>query len=291
MRSRRCGPGLCSPAASSPRELGLQWLSLLLLAAMYFIAQWDRQGRPRDFYAAVAVAALALLTKATGYAAAATLVIVAALRLRSTRWSRASIQQLAAAILVLASAALVTASLRTSTYALTPCQRVLGHACDRPREPTPPAQPLDYLHVDLRGLVSPQNTLAHAPEHEYFLNRLARSSLFGVMPLGEDFASKRHETLAVLLRSLLLTMVLACAIMLPFVRRVTWPRYRALVLASALMLVMLAGFGFVLPNRFTTISATSSRSSSRVASCTPSWWSACAAGPRCCTRLASASDC
>jgi hypothetical protein len=65
--------------------------SLLMLAAMYFIARWDAHGRSRDFHAALAASALALLTKSTGYAVAATLLLFAALRLRSTGPKRESV--------------------------------------------------------------------------------------------------------------------------------------------------------------------------------------------------------
>ena len=48
--------------------------SVLMLGALYFTAKWDREGNRRDFHLALLACALALLTKASGYAVAATLV-------------------------------------------------------------------------------------------------------------------------------------------------------------------------------------------------------------------------
>jgi len=49
---------------------------------------------------------------------------------------------------------------------------------------------------------------------------------------------------------LLLAMVAVCAVVLLFVRSVGWQRYRALVVAAASMLVLLAAFRFMVPTPF-----------------------------------------
>jgi hypothetical protein len=224
--------------------------SALMVASMYFIAQWDRQGRHRDFYAAVAASALALLTKSTGYAVAVTLLAFAALRVRSTRFSRESIEQCAAATLVLLSTALLNLAFRESAYPLTLCQKVLGRACDIPSEFFVSNKPINYLYFDLRDFVSGTSSLADPLKQDYFLNGLAKSSLFGVIPLGKDFESELHQRLAVLISLLLLAMVAVCAVVLPFMRAVRWQRYRALVAAAAIMLVLLAAFRFMVPTPF-----------------------------------------
>ena len=224
--------------------------SVLMVASMYFISQWDRQGRQRDFYAAVATSALALLTKSTGYAVAATLLAFAAWRLWSTRFNRESIKQFAAATLVLVSTALLTVTLRASAYPRTPCQKVLGRACDIPSEYFVSNKPINYLYFDLGDFVSHSSSLAYPPKQDYFLNGLAKSSLFGVIPLGKDFESKKHQRLAVLISLLLLAMVAVCAVALPLMRSVSWQRYRALVAAAATMLVLLAAFRFMVPTPF-----------------------------------------
>src|SRR5690606_14605183 len=84
--------------------------SPLMLAALFFIAQWDKKDRLRDFYLALLACALALLTKSSGYAVAATLLAVMALRLcspelrRNAPRLRVSMKQTVSALLVLACA-------------------------------------------------------------------------------------------------------------------------------------------------------------------------------------------
>ena len=98
--------------------------------------------------------------------------------------------------------------------------------------------------------MSNTSSLAYPPKQDYFLNGLAKSSLFGVIPLGKDFESKPHQRLAVLISLLLLAMVAVCAVVLPFMRLVSWQRYRALLAAAATMLVLLAAFRFMVPTPF-----------------------------------------
>jgi hypothetical protein len=224
--------------------------SMLMIASIYFIAQWDWQGRPRDFYAAVAASALALLTKSTGYAVAATLLALVAWRLRTTRFNLETIKLCATATLVFFGTALLAVSFRESAYPLTLCQKVLGRACDVPHEAFVTNQPINYFCFDLRDFVSHTSSLAYPAGQGYFLNGLLKSSLFGVMPLGKDFESELHKRLAVLISLLLLAMVAVCVVVLPFVRSVRWQRYRALVGAAASMLILLTAFRFLLPNPF-----------------------------------------
>jgi hypothetical protein len=224
--------------------------SALMVAAIYFIVQWDRQGRSRDFYAAVTASALALLTKSTGYAVAATLLAIAAWRLWSTRFGRENIKQFATATLILFGAALLAVAFRESAYPRTLCQKVLGRACDIPSEVFVSNKLSNYVYFDLGDFVSRTSSLAYPPKQDYFLNGLAKSSLFGVIPLGKDFESERHQRVAVLIRLLLLAMVAVCAVALPFMRSVAWRRYRALVVATGTMLVLLAAFRFMVPTPF-----------------------------------------
>ena len=251
--------------------------SLLMLAAMYFIAQWDGHGRPRDFYAALAASALALLTKSTGYAVAATLLLFAALRLRSTGFPRESIdmetlggfpclpafwlrrakpgyaiatRQGATAILVLAAAAALAVGFRDSRQPRTLCQKVFGHACDGRYVPAVPDRPSRFVYFDVREFVRGSDTLVADPQRDYFLNRLAKSSLFGVIPLGEELGGGRHQTLAVLLSLLLLAMVTVCIAALLFMRGVGWRKYRVYLGASAIMFIFLLAFRIRAPNEF-----------------------------------------
>ncbi len=224
--------------------------SVLMIASMYFLAQWDRQGRHRDFNLAVVACTLALLTKSTGYTMAVTLLAVAALRLCSTRFNLESVKQCAAATLVLCSTALLAMSFRESSAPRTLCQKVLGNACDLPGEFYGSNKPINYVYFDLRDFVSETRSPANPQRPDYFLNGLAKSSLFGGIRLGKDFESESYKRLAVFIRLLWLAMVGVCVVALPFIRSIRWRKYRALVGACASMLVLLAAFRFIVPNPF-----------------------------------------
>ena len=229
--------------------------SPLMLAAMYFTLQWDRDDRLGDFYLAVVTVALALLTKATGYAVAAMLVAIAALRLRSPerQWARPKrvrAKQLIATILVLASAALLAVSLRETMSPHTLCQRVLGRACDVPRDYFVSNHVTSYLYFDLRDFLGSTSSRNFPPKQDHFWNGLAKSSLFGVMPLGKDFNGAFYKHLAVLMSLLLLTMTALCAVVLAITRSVNWQKYRALFIASTSMLALLIAFRALVPTPF-----------------------------------------
>jgi hypothetical protein len=233
--------------------------STLIIASMYFIAQWDRQGRHRDFYAAVAASALALLTKSTGYTMVAALLVVAAWRVISrwkpregfqTRFDRESVKLCAIATLVLFGAALLAVAFRGPVYPFALCSKVLGHACDIMPEWFVGNKPINYFYFDLRGFVRDTSSLAYPPSQDYFFNGLAKSSLFGIMPLGKDFEGEPYKSLAVFISLLLLVMVAACVVVLPFIRSVNWQKYRALVASSASMLILLVAFRILIPTPF-----------------------------------------
>lgn len=88
------------------------------------------------------------------------------------------------------------------------------------------------------------------PEHDYFLNRLAKSSLFGVMPLGDELAGPRHQALAVAMSVLLLTMVASCLIALPFLRAGSLRLYRVYLGGTLIMFAFLVAFRVRAPNEF-----------------------------------------
>jgi hypothetical protein len=222
-----------------------------MVAGMYFIMKWDRQGRPRDFYATVAVSALALLTKSTGYTLVLALLALAAWRLWSTRLARKNIQQLLVAIVVLLGAAVLAVTLRPPGSPSALCGKFLGHACDVPPFFFVDNQPSSYLYFDLPAFLADTSSFAYPPKHDYFLNGLAKSSLFGVMQLGRAFEGQPYKSLAVLISVLLLVMAATCAVVLPFIRRsVDWRKYRALMLATVSMLALLVAFRMLLPTPF-----------------------------------------
>jgi hypothetical protein len=224
--------------------------SPLLLAAAYFIAQWDRQGRQRDFYSALAACALSLLTKATGYTVAATLLLFVALRLCTSGSRRAATIQSVSATTVLAAAAFLAVGSRAFTRPTTLCQKIFGHACDGRYVPPVADTPSRFLYFDVRQFLGRFDTLVADPAHDFFLNRLAKSSLFGVAPLGEEFASGRYAALAGVIGVLLLVMVAGCVLALPFVRGVEFRTYRTYVVMSAVMFVFLVAFRIAMPNEY-----------------------------------------
>jgi 4-amino-4-deoxy-L-arabinose transferase-like glycosyltransferase len=227
----------------------------LLLTAVYFISRWDRENRSRDFYLALTATAAALLTKATGYAVAATLVTIAGLRAwrarsGTARFDPRSARSAVIAAAVVAGAALLASVSRPSMAPHNLCQKVLGRACDVPDMVLVGNRPLNYLAFDVGGFLHGRSGLAAPPAEDYFWNGLFESSLFGVMPLGRDFDGRFPAGLAVLLRGLLLAMVAVGLLGLAGVRRVTWSTYRAIAAATAIMLVCLLGFRMLLPTPF-----------------------------------------
>ncbi|MBN1612258.1 MAG: glycosyltransferase family 39 protein [Polyangiaceae bacterium] len=222
----------------------------LMIASMYFIARWDRHERRRDFCLAVAATALALLTKATGYAMAATLLMVAALRVRSTRFCFGSAKRLVAATLILLGTALLAVSFRETMYPHTLCQRVLGRACDVPSDYFVSNRPINYLYFELHDFVSTTSSMAYPPKQDYFWNVLVKSSLFGVMPLGKDFEGTCYSWLAVFISVLSLAIIAICMTVLPSIGSVNWQTYRVFVISSASMVTLLVALRIMLPTPF-----------------------------------------
>jgi hypothetical protein len=224
--------------------------AVLCLAALYFISRWDRQGESRDFRWALTACALAILTKATGYAVAAALLLIAALRLRTPGLRRETLRQGIVAVGVLLAAASLPLVLRGSSAPRTLCQRVLGGACFVPPGAFVTNRPIDYLAFDPRDFLRDTSSLRYPPAQDHFWNGLAKSSLFGVMPLGSDFEGVYCRRVALLLGVLLLVMVAVCIAAWPWVRPLAWLRYRAIVLGSVCLLGFLAAFRMAIPTPF-----------------------------------------
>jgi hypothetical protein len=224
--------------------------SPLILAAIYFTARWDSQRSPRDFRLALVASALAILTKASGYVAAATLILFALVHLRATRAARRDVTRTAIAIGVLGAVAVlaVVSRLEQSPHSL--CQEVLGHACDGRYAPPVPDTPSRFILFDLPDFIRRMDATPEYPKPDYFWNRFAKSSLFGILPLGDEFQAARYTVLAVALKLSLLAMVTACLCGAIFLRPVPWRRYRVYACAVAIMLVFLVAFRIRVPNEF-----------------------------------------
>ncbi len=222
----------------------------LLLASMYFLAQWDRQGKMRDFYAALSAAALAVLTKSTGYPMAATVLLFAAAGLRSATLRGQSILRCVAAIALLGGASLLAVGTRESRDGSTLCQKVMGSACDGRYVPPVADTPSRFLYFDAPAFLRRIDTAPEDPKRDYFLNRLVKSSLFGTMPLGDELGGKRHHVLAVAISALLLGMASTLALATALLGGVRWRRYRVYLGASAALLACLVAFRLRAPNEF-----------------------------------------
>jgi hypothetical protein len=220
--------------------------SPLMLGAMYFIAEWDKEGRRKDFAAALAISVLAILTKASGYAVATALLLFTALRLRSTEARLRSVEQLTVAALVLGTTGLLSIALRASRIPRTPCQLLLGSACNGRYVPPLPDSASRFLSFHLHDFVA---RLAMLPE-DPILNRLAKSSLFGVMPLGGPFSDARHELLACWISWALLAMVALCLLAVFLLNAASFRKHRAYLGSVAIMVVFLLAFRLRAPNEF-----------------------------------------
>lgn len=219
--------------------------SPLMLAAIYWLGEWDWRGRARDLHAALGCAALALLTKASAYAVAATLIGFVFWRLRSgTEPWRRRIERCALVVLVLAAAAGVALFLRDTGQTF--CQSLIGRACAGRYVPPEPDTLGRFLSFDLSSFLRRMDTVPSDP----FLNRFFKSILFGVQPLGDDFEEARYRTIASLQSALLLVMILVCALGALQLRAASLRRYRVYLVAPVVLFVFLVGFRVLAPNEF-----------------------------------------
>lgn len=224
--------------------------SPLILAAVYFTARWDARRHPRDFWLALAASALAILTKASGYAAAATLILFTLVQLRSPTVSRRDVMRSLIAMAALAAVAVlaVVSRLEQSPHRL--CQEVLGHACDGRYAPPVADTPSRFVFFDLPDFIRRPDAVPAYPKPDYFWNRLLKSSLFGVLPVGDEFQAARYTALAIVIKSLLLVMAAAGLCGAIFLRPLPWRKYRVYACAVVIMLTFLLAFRIGVPNEF-----------------------------------------
>ena len=224
--------------------------SPLILAATYFTARWDARQVLRDFWLAVAAAALAVLTKASGYVAAATFIVFLFVHLRARTVSRRDVVRAGIALSILGAAAVlaVVSRLEESPHRL--CQEVLGHACDGRYAPPVADTPGHFVFFDLPDFLGRMDATPNYPRPDYFWNRFAKSSLFGALPLGDEFQSTRHAVLGIAIKVLFLVMVAFCACGAIFLRPASWRPYRVYATAGLIMIIALLAFRIRVPNEF-----------------------------------------
>jgi hypothetical protein len=224
--------------------------SPLILAAIYFTARWQSQQRPRDFWWALVASVLAILTKASGYVAAATLILFALVRLRTTKLARPDVLRAAIAIAVVGAVAVLAVVSRLEQSPHTLCQQILGHACDGRYVPPVPDRPSRFIFFDLPDFIRRMDAVPEYPKPDYFWNRFAKSSLFGILPLGDEFQAARYTALAIAIKLLLLAMVTVCLCGAIVLRRVPAGVCRVYACASAIMVIFVVAFRLRVPNEF-----------------------------------------
>jgi hypothetical protein len=127
-----------------------------------------------------------------------------------------------------------------------PCQLILGAACNGRYVPPFPDSPARFLTFHFHDFVS---RLAVFPE-DPVLNRVAKSSLFGVLAWGEPFTDLRHEILARCLSWGLLAMVTICLVGFPLLDRAALRENRVYLGSVAIMALFLLAFRLRAPNEF-----------------------------------------
>jgi len=222
----------------------------LILAAIYFTARWDGQRDARHFWLALVASALAILTKASGYVAAATLLLFTFAHLRAAQVSRRDVTRSVLSLVVLGAVAVLAVVSRAEQSPHSLCQEVLGHACDRRYVPPVADTPGRFILFDLPDFIRRRDATPDYPRPDYFWNRFAKSSLFGILPLGDEFQAARYAALAVAIKLLLLAMVIVCLGGAILLRPVPRQRYRVYACAVAIMLVFLVAFRVRVPNEF-----------------------------------------
>ena len=110
--------------------------------------------------------------------------------------------------------------------------------------------PSRFIFFDLPDFIRRMDAMPDYPKPDYFWNRFAKSSLFGVLPLGPEFQAARSTALAIAIKLLLLAMVTVCLCGAIFLRRVPWRRYRVYACAVVTMLIFLVAFRIRVPNEF-----------------------------------------
>jgi hypothetical protein len=109
-----------------------------------------------------------------------------------------------------------------------------------------PDSPSRFLSFHLHDFVSRLATIPEDP----FLNRLAKSTLFGVIALGDPLTDARNELLAHWISWALLAMVAVCVVALPVLGRASLRKYRAYIASVAIMVLFLLAFRLRAPNEF-----------------------------------------
>ena len=221
--------------------------SSLMLAAIYWLAEWHGRGRSRDLHAALGCVTLALFTKASAYAIAATLVVFVLLRLFSKQEPRSvSVKRTAGVVLLLTLAGALAVWSRDSGRRHTLCGTVLGRACAGRYVPPVADSVGRFVAFQPRDFFERIDTVPTDP----FLNRFLKSMLFGVQPLGEDFEGARYRVIAGVFGALLAVVLGVCLVGALKLRRASVQKYAVYLAAPIISFLFLVGFRVLAPNEF-----------------------------------------
>jgi len=221
--------------------------SLLMLAAVYWTVEWDRHGRERDFALALLASALSLFTKSSGYAVVTILFVATLLRLLSKQepW-RSGVLRFAAAGGIVAVSGFLAVGLREARWPRQDCPAVLGSACGGRYVPPLPDTLQRFISFDPFEFVRRLETTPLDP----FPHRFLKSTLFGVLQLGDEFAGEPYTTLAKAMSLLLLVMLLSCSIGALGMRTASLRKVRIHLVAPAIFFAFLLAFRLRLPNEY-----------------------------------------
>jgi hypothetical protein len=223
--------------------------SLCMAGALYFTARYDQRERPRDLYWAAVWSGLAILTKSSGYTIVVVLLVV--LGFQAKRLAKGGPKPAVIAVSTLLAAIVIVGKARVMTITRTPtvCERLLGRACNAAQESYVGNKPINYLYFDLRYFLTEPflpNPLA-GERRDYFWNAVAKTSLFGRVPLGQPFGGRFDAALGIVLSALflgLLTYTVVGALDATFEQV---HRHRVLLLAGGSMLSLLTCFRVLVP--------------------------------------------
>jgi len=157
-------------------------LNTTCVGSLYYIVVWQQEGRLRSLILACVFAALAVLTKSSGYVMVGTILVITCYKLLLGRERLRFLIRTVPVLVVL----MVTLSSHTLTRGekpevkMTLVQRLLGTANEIGARAFVGNEPFNYLYFDVRNFLEEPYILARrdGTGRQYFWNHLLKSSLF-----------------------------------------------------------------------------------------------------------------
>jgi hypothetical protein len=225
---------------------------VLLLAALFFLAEWDRGARPKDFLLALAASILAIFTKASGFVVALVLLLFAAREVLAAMGARDRTRctgatfRLSTAVLAIVFAGWAFSTFHGQNTTEPGCHSVFGSACGGRYVPPVSDALGHFFRFEPVAFLQSTDTVPS----DSFPNRFLHSSLFGVMPLGEELTGRGLNLCAVVMKTLLLTMLPVTCFLVRFWGRLRSSGSRVYAVASVVLFGALVAFRVQVPNEF-----------------------------------------